>query len=416
MKQQSTEVDLGNLNTSHSLAILSVSPGSRVLDLAAGDASVARRMKERGCTVWAVAADTVAADAVRQMCDRVLVGDLEGDDVWQALGDERFDVVLALDALAHLRAPTVALRRAARLVAADGTVIVSLPNITHGAIRLSLLEGRFRHQDSGPLRSTPLRFFDRAGAEQLMRDAGLVIGERLRVSRGLHDTEIPVSTTGFAPAVLDTLARDPDAATYQFVFVARPQREPLSVATGATLAERLLDELDALRTRLAEAETQARTLATDRDRLARSQEQRAANDRGQITDLTTATARVEHERNELTAELERRMREAHQRQLEIRHCKADLAVKQAFIDDLREELRTTSRQCETNLRDAREAARALQERGDRLEAEVEGLTIYANSASFRVVEHVIAGLKRIPIVYPAARALVRAIAGGRRRS
>jgi 2-polyprenyl-3-methyl-5-hydroxy-6-metoxy-1,4-benzoquinol methylase len=105
VKQQSTEVDLGNLNTSHSLAILSVPPGSRVLDLAAGDAAVARRMTERGCTVWAVAADPVAADAVRQVCDRVFVGDLEGDDVWQALGDERFDVALALDTLDHLRAP-----------------------------------------------------------------------------------------------------------------------------------------------------------------------------------------------------------------------------------------------------------------------------------------------------------------------
>jgi hypothetical protein len=307
----------------------------------------------------------------------------------------------------------VALRRAARLLADDGTVIVSLPNITHGAIRLSLLEGRFRYQESGPLSSTPLRFFDRAGAEQLMRDAGLVIGERLRVSRGLHDTDIPVSTTGLAAAVLDSLARDPDATTYQFVFVARPQRASAAMATGAMLPERLLGELDALRTRLDEAETQARTLAADHDRLVRAQEQREASDHGRMIELTTARARAEHERDELKAELAQRMHEAHQRQLEIRHCKADLAVKQAFIDDLREELRATTRRFEVELRDAGEAARSLQERHDRLAVEVRALEVYAGSASFRVVERLIAGVKRIPFVYPAARAVTRMIAGRR---
>jgi 2-polyprenyl-3-methyl-5-hydroxy-6-metoxy-1,4-benzoquinol methylase len=443
----STEIDLGNLNTSHSLAILSVAPGSRVLDLGAADGSVARRLKERGCTVWAVEFDFAAAEAARQVCDRVIAGDLDGDDVWQALRGETFDVVLALDVLEHLRAPETALRRAAQHVADDGVVIISLPNITHGAIRLSLLEGRFRYQETGPLDSTHLRFFDRAGAEQLVHDAGLVIGERLRVSRGLHETEVPVMADDIAPELLATITRDPDATTYQFVFVARPQRRSAAVPPGAMLPERLLGELDALKIRFAEVEQYARNLANDRERLLalqaqreeelgsatrqheeelgratrqheeeldRATEKRDAEHRRHIEELTAAATIVEHQRDELRAELERRMLEAHQRKLEIRHCKADLAVKQAFIDELREELQSESSKFEAAMHDARESAQSLRAWGDRLEAEVTGLRVYASSAGFRLVERVIAALKRIPFAYSAARALVRAIAGDRR--
>ena len=45
-------VDLENWNTSQALAVMSVLPGSRVLDLGTADGSVARALKDRGCTVW----------------------------------------------------------------------------------------------------------------------------------------------------------------------------------------------------------------------------------------------------------------------------------------------------------------------------------------------------------------------------
>ena len=51
----SQRVDLENWNTSQALAVTSVPPGSRVLDLGAADGSVARALNDRGCTVWASA-------------------------------------------------------------------------------------------------------------------------------------------------------------------------------------------------------------------------------------------------------------------------------------------------------------------------------------------------------------------------
>src|SRR5438477_5271006 len=101
----SYDIDLQNLNTSHSLAILSVHPGSRVLDIGAADGSVARVLVSRGCEVWGVEVDEQAARQAALVCHRVVVGDAERLDLDEALGGMRFDVVLLLDVLEHLVEP-----------------------------------------------------------------------------------------------------------------------------------------------------------------------------------------------------------------------------------------------------------------------------------------------------------------------
>ena len=42
------EIDLANLENVHTFAVLAVAPGSRVLDLGAGDGSVARALRGAG--------------------------------------------------------------------------------------------------------------------------------------------------------------------------------------------------------------------------------------------------------------------------------------------------------------------------------------------------------------------------------
>lgn len=406
----SAQVNLDQLNSSHALAILSIAPGSRVLDLGAADGSVARGLKERGCTVWAVELDAPSAQAARQVCDRVISGDLESDEVWRELEGERFDAILALDVLEHLRQPEPVLARAVPHLAPDGFVMVSLPNITHGAIRLSLLRGDFSYQETGPLDRTHLRFFDRAAAERLMADAGLVITQRLRVSRGLEETEVPVSMEGLPPGLLEVVGRDPDATTYQFVFVGVPGDQPVVPASSATmLPERLLAELEALKSRFGEVEKYARDLAADRESLLVRQT-RQAEIEAQVASAVTVLRR---EADELQAELERRMGEARQRQLELKHAKMDVAVKEGFVHELRQELQSTLSAHRASVSEFESQIRRIIGERDSLRVELAALRRYANSAGFRMTEAVITSLKRIPFVFAPARWLVRALTGRR---
>ena len=68
-----------------------------------------------------------------------------------------------------------------RTLAPGGTVIVSVPNVAHLWVRLSLLAGRFDYADRGILDRTHLRFFTRGSLLALLTGAGLVV-DTLRVT------------------------------------------------------------------------------------------------------------------------------------------------------------------------------------------------------------------------------------------
>lgn len=215
-------IDLNNSNHPHTMAILEVRPGSRVLDIGCAAGDVARILSQRGCSVWGVESDRVAAELARAYCKRVVVGDVADLDLEATLAGTTFDAVLFLDVLEHLLDPAAALRKAARVLAADGKVLASIPNVAHGAVRLQLLGGRFRYTDAGLLDRTHVKFFDSAGVEELFKSTGYLIEECRRVTRSLEETEIRVDLDAFPPELLEMISRDPEALTYQFFVIARP--------------------------------------------------------------------------------------------------------------------------------------------------------------------------------------------------
>src|SRR5713226_7532190 len=73
----STGFSLSDLHDSHVLGVLSVGPGSRVLDVGCAAGEVAAHLVERGCRVWGVEVDGRAAEAARRVCEAVEVVDLE---------------------------------------------------------------------------------------------------------------------------------------------------------------------------------------------------------------------------------------------------------------------------------------------------------------------------------------------------
>ena len=122
-----------------------------------------RALNDRGCTVWAWSA-TNESRTPRHRSALAIVADLETPEAFDTLDGEPFDVVLALDVLERLRDPAPVLRRAATHLTPRGMATVPIPNLTYGALRVSLLEGRFHYTDQGLLDRTHLRSFSTGGA------------------------------------------------------------------------------------------------------------------------------------------------------------------------------------------------------------------------------------------------------------
>jgi len=213
-------LDLRNINDSHVVAVGRVPARSRVLDLGTADGSVAALLRGMGCRIWGVEIDPAAAEAARAVCEEVAVDDLNQLDLATRFEGIRFDVVLMLDVLEHLADPAAVLARVGSVLADGGWGVISLPNVAHASVRLALLEGRFSYMDTGLLDRTHLRFFDRAGVEDLLRQAGWGMFEMVRLISPLGSTEIQVSNPD--PVLVRQLASDIEALTYQFVLCAAP--------------------------------------------------------------------------------------------------------------------------------------------------------------------------------------------------
>ncbi len=209
----------------HQAQLARIPSGSRVLEIGAAGGHMTQALIAKGCEVVAVETEPELAGRLREVCPRVIEANVEDGSLPRRLGGERFDVILLGDVLEHLQHPERALAGFHPLLHPDGGLVVSLPNVAHASVRLSLLQGAFDYRPEGLLDATHLRFFTRASLCATFAGAGWSVKDLALIERGAFDTEIPVEPATIPVAVLRRLAEDPDARVYQFVFRAVPAVE-----------------------------------------------------------------------------------------------------------------------------------------------------------------------------------------------
>jgi len=191
--------------------------GKRVLEFGCAGGHVTKALAERSCRVTGVEISAEAAKEAAPYAEEIIVGDLEGNDLWSKLSGDRYDVLLFGDVLEHLRDPLAALLQAKSVLARDGFVVISVPNVAHGDVRIALLNGEFNYTPTGLLDSTHAHLFTYKSMLELLHRAGLSPVEVHRVRRPMFSTEVAVDPTGVSAAVIERLRSDPEAETYQFV-------------------------------------------------------------------------------------------------------------------------------------------------------------------------------------------------------
>ena len=185
----------------------------RVLEMGCATGFFSRFIAANGCRVVGVEYDPQAAAIARSHCEQVIVGDLNVSD-WKQQIVGRFDAVVFGDVLEHLLDPLQALRECRDLLADNGTIIVSIPNVAHWSNRLSLLRGHWDYTDIGLLDRTHVRFFTVSTARQLFIDAGYQILRFHPVIGGTGAGKMPALWT-----ILTNLM--PNLMGYQLLFEIR---------------------------------------------------------------------------------------------------------------------------------------------------------------------------------------------------
>lgn len=151
-------------------------PGTRVLDVGCSVGHLMEHLQQQlGCRTTGIDTDAAAVatargrglDVQHRAFDAAAVDDLSASGP--------FDHVVLADVLEHMADPAPVLALASRLLAPDGSVVVSLPNIAYAGARLSVALGRFEYEDTGIFDRTHLRFFTVASGRRLVEEAGFRI-------------------------------------------------------------------------------------------------------------------------------------------------------------------------------------------------------------------------------------------------
>ena len=152
--------------SSHSKALSAVSPGDKLLILGAGSVDLVRPFVDKGCSVVAIEIGDVRE--LQRICERAFQGDLDEFDFEGELGDLRFDKVLALDVIEHLKSPEGLLEKLRLLPGcAQAEFIFTVPNIAFITMRVMLLLGFFNYGKRGILDRTHTRLFTFASMKHL---------------------------------------------------------------------------------------------------------------------------------------------------------------------------------------------------------------------------------------------------------
>jgi 2-polyprenyl-3-methyl-5-hydroxy-6-metoxy-1,4-benzoquinol methylase len=159
-------------------------PPQRVLDVGCFCGGTGRYLKRRfpQCEVIGVEMLEPAARVAAEAYDTVLLGTLESLDFDDAgLAPGSFDAIVLADVLEHMVNPWQALLRLRPLLAPDGALYVSLPNVRNLKLMSELARGAFDYAGAGILDVTHVRFFTRKTATEMLTQTGFAV-EDVRVN------------------------------------------------------------------------------------------------------------------------------------------------------------------------------------------------------------------------------------------
>ncbi len=142
------------------------------------------------------------------------------------LGRQRFDAVLALDVIEHLRCPEAAVQKIAAILKPGGLLYASTGNVAYFVLRASLLLGQFNYGKRGILDLTHSRLFTIYSFRKLLMNGGFAIKEIRGLGPPILDMVGEGGALKAADAASGVLARRwPRMFAFNFLIVAQKEDE-----------------------------------------------------------------------------------------------------------------------------------------------------------------------------------------------
>lgn len=160
--------------SSHSKSLEYIKGNEKILSLGSGPIELVEPFIKKGARVSIL--DQYIDQDRSGNCEEAISIDLDSLDLNLLKTNDRFDLILALDIIEHLKSPEKlleALSRDKRLI--NAKIIITTPNIAFIAIRAMLLFGRFNYGNRGILDITHTRLLTFRSLKRMLTQSGYKI-------------------------------------------------------------------------------------------------------------------------------------------------------------------------------------------------------------------------------------------------
>jgi 2-polyprenyl-3-methyl-5-hydroxy-6-metoxy-1,4-benzoquinol methylase len=145
-----------------------------VLEVGCHSGYFTKVIMDKGHDILGVEKDSEVVDTARAGKIPVICGDIEDAATILSL-NKKFDTVLFMDVLEHLKDPADVLRRTKSILNKNGKIIITGPNIAYWSARKDLLFGKKNCDDGGMFDRTHLHFYTGRSWRALVEGAGYMI-------------------------------------------------------------------------------------------------------------------------------------------------------------------------------------------------------------------------------------------------
>ena len=173
-----------------------IKPNATVLDIGAGSGVLSRVLNRlnKNTIIDAIEPNYFASEIGRKYYRNFYIG--YAQDYLTEISNGSYDYIILADVLEHVVDPLEFLNEILRNSKETATVIVSIPNITFGAVRFALLNGHFDYVDSGLLERTHLRFFSKKTFASMLASTNFFINKEINLEKPFYRVEFSRNLLG----------------------------------------------------------------------------------------------------------------------------------------------------------------------------------------------------------------------------
>ena len=195
---------------------------SVILEFGPAHGRLSRYLKEeRNCIIDIVEIDAEAGKDASMFARTAMLGSVEGNIenyVWlERLNSNRYDYIIFADVLEHLYNPILVLQKCKQLLADNGKIVFSVPNIAYNGLILNLLRDYFEYTPVGLLDDTHIRFFTFKSILDIVNKLGMYIVYQNATQSQIGNNEVTGRYEHFLNFDTEIIKSHPLGEVYQFI-------------------------------------------------------------------------------------------------------------------------------------------------------------------------------------------------------